>query len=160
MSDSVRLHRRQPTRLPRPWDPPGKNTGVGCHFLLQDHSKQAKTNPGEPRSDPCGVARWLFFCLGTQFPQRAPGSRAVRAPVAAYEPQPHFHTQFQQSWETPVHPCLSRLSKTSKQFICLCSSSPFRHQDSVKSGNLRSAQDKQREEEAINDVKIHFKLIF
>ena len=26
---------RQPTRLPRPWDSPGKNTGVGCHFLLQ-----------------------------------------------------------------------------------------------------------------------------
>ena len=35
MSDSVRLHRRQPTRLPHPWDSPGKNTGVGCHFLLQ-----------------------------------------------------------------------------------------------------------------------------
>ena len=35
MSDSVRRHRRQPTRLPRPWDSPGKNTGVGCHFLLQ-----------------------------------------------------------------------------------------------------------------------------
>ena len=29
------LHRRQPTRLRRPWDSPGKNTGVGCHFLLQ-----------------------------------------------------------------------------------------------------------------------------
>ena len=28
-------HRRQPTRLCRPWDSPGKNTGVGCHFLLQ-----------------------------------------------------------------------------------------------------------------------------
>ena len=28
-------HRRQPTRLPRPWAFPGKNTGVGCHFLLQ-----------------------------------------------------------------------------------------------------------------------------
>ena len=28
-------HRRQPTRLPSPWDSPGKNTGVGCHFLLQ-----------------------------------------------------------------------------------------------------------------------------
>ena len=27
--------RRKPTRLPRSWDPPGKNTGVGCHFLLQ-----------------------------------------------------------------------------------------------------------------------------
>ena len=35
MSDSVWPHRRQPTRLPRPWDSPGKNTGVGCYFLLQ-----------------------------------------------------------------------------------------------------------------------------
>ena len=35
MSDSVRPHRWKPTRLPRPWDSPGKNTGVGCHFLLQ-----------------------------------------------------------------------------------------------------------------------------
>ena len=35
MSDSVRPHRWQPTRLPRPWNSPGKNTGVGCHFLLQ-----------------------------------------------------------------------------------------------------------------------------
>ena len=35
MSDSVQPHRRQPTRLPRPWDSPGKNTGVDCHFLLQ-----------------------------------------------------------------------------------------------------------------------------
>src|SRR5574337_333474 len=35
MSVSVRPQRRQPTRLPCPWDSPGKNTGVGCHFLLQ-----------------------------------------------------------------------------------------------------------------------------
>ena len=35
MSDSVQPHRRQPTRLRHPWDSPGKNTGVGCHFLLQ-----------------------------------------------------------------------------------------------------------------------------
>ena len=35
MSDSVWPHRRQPTRLPHPWDSPGKNTGVACHFLLQ-----------------------------------------------------------------------------------------------------------------------------
>ena len=35
MSDSVRPYRRQPTRLPHPWDSPGKNTGVGCHYLLQ-----------------------------------------------------------------------------------------------------------------------------
>ena len=32
---TLRPHRRQPTRLPCPWDSPGKNTGVGCHFLLQ-----------------------------------------------------------------------------------------------------------------------------
>ena len=35
VSDSVRPHRQQPTRLRCPWDSPGKNTGVGCHFLLQ-----------------------------------------------------------------------------------------------------------------------------
>ena len=35
MSDSLQPHRRQPTRFPCPWDSPGKNTGVGCHFLLQ-----------------------------------------------------------------------------------------------------------------------------
>ena len=35
MSNSVQHHRRQPTRLPHPSDSPGKNTGVGCHFLLQ-----------------------------------------------------------------------------------------------------------------------------
>ena len=32
---TLRPHRRQPTRLPGPWDSPGKNAGVGCHFLLQ-----------------------------------------------------------------------------------------------------------------------------
>ena len=35
MSNSVQPHRQQPTRLLHPWDSPGKNTGVGCHFLLQ-----------------------------------------------------------------------------------------------------------------------------
>ena len=35
MSDSVRPHRREPNRFPHPWDSPGKNTGVRCHFLLQ-----------------------------------------------------------------------------------------------------------------------------
>ena len=35
VSDSLQPHRRQPTRLRHPWDSPGKNSGVGCHFLLQ-----------------------------------------------------------------------------------------------------------------------------
>ena len=42
MSNSVRPHRRQPSRLPRPWDSPGKNTGVGCHFLLQCRKVKVK----------------------------------------------------------------------------------------------------------------------
>ena len=35
VSDSVQPHREQSTRLPCPWDSPGKNTGMGCHLLLQ-----------------------------------------------------------------------------------------------------------------------------
>ena len=35
MSNSALPHRQQPNRLPRPWNSPGKNTGVGCYFLLQ-----------------------------------------------------------------------------------------------------------------------------
>ena len=55
MSDSARPHRQQPTRLPRPWDSPGKNTGMGCHFLLQcmkvkSESKATQSCP--TRSDP------------------------------------------------------------------------------------------------------------
>jgi len=43
MSDSVRSRRRQPTRLPRPWDSPGKNTGVDCHFRLQCMKVKSET---------------------------------------------------------------------------------------------------------------------
>ena len=49
-SDSVWPHRQQPTRLPCPGDSPGKNTGVGCHFLLQcmkvkNESEVAQSGP-------------------------------------------------------------------------------------------------------------------
>ena len=47
MSDSVRPHRRQPTRLPSPWDSPGKNTGVGCHFLLQCMKVKSESEVGQ-----------------------------------------------------------------------------------------------------------------
>ena len=47
MSDSVRPHRRQPTRLPRPWDSAGKNTGVGCHFLLQCMKGKSESEVGQ-----------------------------------------------------------------------------------------------------------------
>ena len=50
MSDSVRRHRQQPIMFPRPWASPGKNTGVGCHCLLQcmkvkSESEVAQTCP-------------------------------------------------------------------------------------------------------------------
>ena len=49
MSDSVRPHRWQPTRLCRPWDSSGKNTGVGCHFLqcmkVKSESEVAQSCP-------------------------------------------------------------------------------------------------------------------
>ena len=55
VSDSVRPNRRQPIRLPHPWDSPGKNTGVGCHFLLQcmkvkseSEVAQSCTTPSDP----------------------------------------------------------------------------------------------------------------
>ena len=47
--------RRQPTRLLRPWDSPGKNTGVGCHFLLQCMKVKSESEVAQPRptlSDP------------------------------------------------------------------------------------------------------------
>ena len=37
MSNSLRSHGLKPTRLPCPWNSPGKNIGVGCHFLLQSN---------------------------------------------------------------------------------------------------------------------------
>ena len=43
VSNSVRPHRQQPTRLPHPWDSPGKNTRVGCHFLLQCMKVKSKS---------------------------------------------------------------------------------------------------------------------
>ena len=73
VSDSMRPQRRQPTRLPCPWDSPGKNTGVGCHFLLQcmkvkSESEVAQACPTlhDPRdcSLPCSSYRCVGLSLG------------------------------------------------------------------------------------------------
>ena len=55
MSDSVRPQRRQPNRLLCPWASPGKNTGVGCHFLLQCMKVRSESEVAQsclPLSDP------------------------------------------------------------------------------------------------------------
>ena len=61
MSDSVRPHTRQPTRLPHPWDSPGKNKEVGCHFLLpcmkvksESEVAQSSLTPSDPMD--CSLA--------------------------------------------------------------------------------------------------------
>ena len=56
---TLRPHRRQPMRLPHPWDSPGKNTGVGCHCLLQCTTVKSESEVAEScptLSDPmdCG----------------------------------------------------------------------------------------------------------
>ena len=55
--DSVRPHRRQPTRVARPWDSPRKNTGVGCHFLLQCMKVKSESEVAQscPTSRPHGL---------------------------------------------------------------------------------------------------------
>ena len=61
MSYSVRPHRQQPTRLPHPWDFPGKNTGVGCHFLIQ--CMKVKSEIEAPQS--CPTLRDPMDCMGS-----------------------------------------------------------------------------------------------
>ena len=59
MSNSVRPHRQQPTRLPRPWDSLGKNTGVGCHFLFQCMKVKSESEVAQLR--PTLSARKFLF---------------------------------------------------------------------------------------------------
>ena len=58
MSDSVWPHRWQPIRLPRPWDSPSKNTGVGCHFLLQCMKVKSESEVAQS----CPTLRDLMDC--------------------------------------------------------------------------------------------------
>ena len=57
VSDSVRPHRWQPTRLRCPWDSPGKNTGVGCHFLFQCMKVKSESEVAQlrPTQQPHGL---------------------------------------------------------------------------------------------------------
>ena len=65
VSDSVRPHRRQPTRVPHPWDSPGKNMEVGCHFLLQCMKMKSESEVAQ-----------LCMTLGDTMDCSPPGSSA------------------------------------------------------------------------------------
>ena len=56
MSNSVQPHRRQPTKLSHPWDSPGKNTGVGCHFLNQGKLEVVKQEMARVNIDILGIS--------------------------------------------------------------------------------------------------------
>ena len=70
VSDSVRPHRWQPSRLLHPWDSPGKSTGVGCHCLLQNYVtmiQNMKDKERERQNIPYKILRinkqWIFYSI-------------------------------------------------------------------------------------------------
>ena len=67
--DSVRPHGRQPTRLPHPWDSPGKNTGVGCHSLLQCMKVKSESEVAQS----CLTPSDPMDCTGLLCPWDLPG---------------------------------------------------------------------------------------
>ena len=66
LSDSVWSHRRQPTRLSHPWDSPGKNTGVGYHFLLQSMKVKSESEVAQscPTETPWTAAHQALPSMG------------------------------------------------------------------------------------------------
>ena len=94
-SDSVQPHRRQPTRLPRPWDSPGKNTGVGCLFLLQ-----------------CTKVKVEVKSLSRVWPSVTPWTAAFQAP-----PSMGFSRQEYNSYQITNGIC--HITRTSHFKICM-----------------------------------------
>ena len=68
MSDSVQPHRRQPTRPCHPWDSPGENTGVGCHFLLQCMKVKSESEVTQSCPTPSGHSHGLPWTAAYQVP--------------------------------------------------------------------------------------------
>ena len=72
MSDSVRPYRRQPTRFPGPWDSPGKNTGVCCHFLLQCMKVKSESEVASDSAQPHRLQPTRLLCPW-DFPSKSTG---------------------------------------------------------------------------------------
>ena len=83
MSDCVRSHRRQHTRLPCPWDSPRKNTGVGCHFLLQCMKVKSESEVSQS-----------FLILRDPMDCSPPGSSAH----GIFQARVHFDAKFHCKW--------------------------------------------------------------
>ena len=111
MSNSVRPHRQQPTRLLCPWDSPGKNTAVGCHFLLQcmkvkSESEVAQSYPtprdpmdySPPGSSVHGifqarVLQWGAVAFSEYYDDKPSNMISRFLCLSLYFPEPSFFTQ-------------------------------------------------------------------
>ena len=112
MSYSVRPHRRQPTRLPHPWDSPGKNTGVGCHFLLHCMKVKSESEVAQScltLSDPMDC-RMLFLT-----PRDLPNPRIEPMFLASPALAGRILTAYA-TWEAPLE-VIAKLKKSSTSLI-------------------------------------------
>ena len=73
MSDSVQPHRQQPTRLPCPWDSPGKNTGVDCHFLVQCMKVKSESEVAQSCPTPSNPLQPTRLVRPWDFPGKSTG---------------------------------------------------------------------------------------
>ena len=97
MSDSVQPHRRQPTRLPHPWDSPGKNTGVGYHFLLQRMKVKSESEVAQScqilsnQTLPNNFLNYLFVygCAGSSLLRCDPPPLVTASGGSSAVPGPH-----------------------------------------------------------------------
>ena len=117
MSDSVRPHRRQPTRLPRPWDSLGtENTRVACHFVLQCmkmKSEREVTQSCPTLSDPTDCSPPGSSVHGTKLNKHKNpsflwenGARKIRV----YDPSPKssFHSEYSSLYLYALHNWLAQ----------------------------------------------------
>ena len=121
-SPTVQPHRRQPIRLLCPWDSPGKNTGVGCPFLLQGMHACSVTSVMPNSVRPYGQQPTRLLC-----PQDSPGKNTR---VGC-----HFLLQFY-SWVSGTHKSSSSVFYKLLLFISHLSSVVFLYYKLSK-GNLQ-----------------------
>ena len=127
MSDSVQPHRRWPTRLPPPWDSPGKNTGVGCHFLLQCMKVKSEVK---------SLSRVRLFAVpGTAAYQAPPSMGFSRQEYWSGVPLPSRvletrsgKSRYSQTWSHEtcrrILPCLLQFLAVCWQYLLLLHSNP------------------------------------
>ena len=110
VSDSLRPHESQPTRLPRPWDSPGKNTRVGCHFLIQ--CMKVKSESEVIQSCPTlhlesGFSSVQFSRSVVSDSLRPHESQHARPPCPSPTPRVHSNSCPSNRWCHPSHPLSS-----------------------------------------------------